>query len=118
MKAQARGRAGEGIAAWWLRLKGYRILERDLRCPVGEIDLIARRGPTLAIIEVKARPDRDSAAEAITQRQQRRIEAALGWYLARHPALAECRIRFDAVLVTPGRLPLHLEACWPASHTG
>ena len=118
IRAGARGRSGETVAAWWLRLKGYRILARDLRCPVGEIDLVARRGPTLAIVEVKARPDRDRAAEAITPRQRRRIEAATGWYLAAHPALAGCNIRFDAVLVTPGRLPQHLEGCWEASPTG
>jgi putative endonuclease len=117
-RAQRRGRRGEGLAAWWLRLKGYRILERDLRCPVGEIDLIARRGATLAIVEVKARPAADAAAEAISERQRRRILAALGWYLQRRPELAEARIRFDAVLVLPGRLPQHLAGCWEAPHRG
>jgi hypothetical protein len=54
--AWLRGRRAEWLAAWWLRLKGYRILARDLRTPVGEIDLIARRGRVLALVEVKARP--------------------------------------------------------------
>ena len=116
--AQRRGRRGEGVAAWWLRLKGYRILERDLRCPVGEIDLIARRGRTLAIVEVKARPAMADAAEAISFRQRHRILAALGWYLQRRPEFAEARIRFDAVLIAPRRLPQHLAGCWEPPATG
>ena len=110
--AERRGRRSERIAAWWLRLKGYRILERDLRCPVGEIDLIARRGDTLAIVEVKARAAVAEAAEAISGRQRHRIVAALGWYLQRRPEFAQARIRFDAVLVAPRRLPQHLAGCW------
>jgi putative endonuclease len=117
-QAQRHGRRSEGIAAWWLRLKGYRILERDLRCPVGEIDLIARRGNTLAIVEVKARADMAEAAEAISGRQRRRILAALGWYLQRRPEFAEARIRFDAVLIAPNRLPQHLAGCWEPPATG
>ncbi|MDZ4738161.1 MAG: YraN family protein [Rhodospirillaceae bacterium] len=109
--SQGRGQRGEWLAAWFLRLKGYRILARDLRCPVGEIDLVAKRGRTLAIVEVKARPDRTLAAESISPRQRQRILAALGWFLARHPERAQDRIRFDVVLVVPGRLPLHLEDC-------
>ncbi|MEX0807621.1 MAG: YraN family protein [Dongiaceae bacterium] len=116
-RSQGRGRRGEWLAAWFLRLKGYRILARDLRCPVGEIDLVARRGRTLAIVEVKARPDRTIAAESIRPGQRQRILAALGWFLARHPERAQDRIRFDVVLVVPGRLPLHLEDCWQAAHS-
>ena len=56
-RAYGLGRRAEWMAAWWLRLKGYRILARDFRVAVGEIDLIARRGRTLALVEVKARPD-------------------------------------------------------------
>ncbi len=116
--AQRRGRRSEGVAAWWLRLKGYRILERDLRCPVGEIDLIAQRGATLAIIEVKARSAMADAAEAISGRQRHRIVAALGWYLQRRPEFAGARIRFDAVLIAPRRLPRHLAGCWEPPATG
>ncbi len=117
-RAQRHGRRSEGLAAWWLRLKGYRILERDFRCPVGEIDLIARRGRTLAIVEVKARSALADAAAAISGRQRRRILAALGWYLQRRPQFAEARIRFDAVLIAPGRLPQHLAGCWEPTATG
>jgi putative endonuclease len=117
-RSLGRGRRGETLAAWYLRFKGYRILARDLRCPMGEIDLIARRGTTLAIVEVKARPDAATAAYSISARQRQRILAALGWYLARHPERAQDRIRFDAILVVPRRLPRHIEDCWQATHTG
>src|SRR5690606_3621380 len=117
-RAERHGRRSEAIAAWYLRLKFYRILARDFRCPVGEIDLLAQRGRTLAVVEVKARADESSAAEAITQRQRRRIVAALGWYLQRRPDLADARIRFDAILVTRGRFPQHLPGSWDATATG
>lgn len=111
-KAWHRGRHGETLAAWWLRFKGYRILARDFRVPVGEIDLIARRGATLAFVEVKARASLDAAAQAISARQRRRIERAALAYLQRHPGLAGFEVRFDAVLVEPGRLPRHLPDAW------
>jgi len=88
----------EALAAWRLRLKGYRILARRFRCPQGEIDLVARRGGTLVFVEVKARA-RDSGGELITARQRRRIERAAGVFLQRHPALAALDIRFDAVRI-------------------
>jgi putative endonuclease len=110
--AWGRGRSAERIAAWWLRLKGYRILARGLRTPVGEIDLIARRGAVLAIVEVKARPDLDQAGGALLPRQQARIERAAAAFLQREPALAALDLRFDVVLVAPGRLPRHLPNAW------
>jgi putative endonuclease len=57
----------------WLVLRGYRIVGRRRRTPVGEIDIVARRGQILAIIEVKARRDRDTALEAVSSRQRRRL---------------------------------------------
>ena len=51
------GQKAETLAALWLRLKGYRILARRFRAPPGEIDLVARRGRVLALVEVKARAD-------------------------------------------------------------
>jgi putative endonuclease len=64
-RAEARGRRGEAIAAWWLRLHGWRILGERVRNPRGEVDLIARRGRTLAFIEVKARVKDADLATAI-----------------------------------------------------
>ncbi|HEY5597871.1 MAG TPA: YraN family protein [Kiloniellales bacterium] len=110
--AYGRGRRAELMAAWWLRLKGYRILARGFRVPVGEIDLIARRGRTLALVEVKARPDLATAHAAIGPRQRRRVARAAASFLQRNPALAECDVRFDVVLLAPGRRPRHLAGAW------
>lgn len=112
--AWGRGRAGEGRAAWWLRLKGYRILARDWRHPVGEVDLIARRGRTIVLVEVKARPTLDAAADAITPRQWTRIARAGEAFQQRRPDLAGCALRFDAVLIAPGRRPRHVIDAWRA----
>ena len=110
--AYGRGRRSERIAAWWLRLKGYRILARDFRTPVGEVDLIARRAGVLALVEVKARPSLIAASEAITPRQRRRIERAALAFLQQRPGLAGLDLRFDVVLLVPGHLPRHLEDAW------
>jgi putative endonuclease len=110
--AYGRGRRAELIAAWWLRLKGYRILVHGFRVPVGEIDLIARRGRTLALVEVKARADIATAHTAVSPRQRRRIERAAASFLQRHPALAQCEVRFDVVLLAPRRRPRHLTDAW------
>lgn len=107
-----RGRRGERAALWWLRLKGYRILAQDYRSPAGEIDVVARRGSTLAIIEVKARDSVAAAVEAILPRQRDRIFNAARLFVARHPRHGHCTIRFDIMLVTPGRWPRHIVDAW------
>lgn len=111
-RAYGRGRRAEALAAWWLRLKGYRILARGFRVPAGEIDLIARRGRVLAHVEVKARPSLEAARAALTPRQRRRIERAAEAFLQRRPDLAGLDQRFDVMLLAPGRRPHHLENAW------
>ncbi|MDJ0949954.1 MAG: YraN family protein [Alphaproteobacteria bacterium] len=106
------GRWSEMACAVMLRLKGYRILARRLRTPVGEIDILARRGRVLAVVEVKARPNRRDARFAIGDRQRRRIVSAADWFLASRPDCADLEIRFDAMLVAPWKLPEHLEDAW------
>jgi putative endonuclease len=103
--AQQRGARAEQRAALYLRLKGYRILARGYRTPVGEIDL-------LAAVEVKSRGDRDTAAFSISPRQQARVARATEHYLAANPRYAAYRIRFDAILDTPWRLPKHIRDAW------
>ena len=110
--AVRRGRRGEGLALWLLRLKGYRILARDLRSPLGEIDIVACRGRTLAVIEVKARDSLLDAAEAVTPRQRERIARAARLFLGRRPAFATHSIRFDVMLVSPRRWPRHIVDAW------
>lgn len=111
-KAWRRGRLAEAAAALYLRLKGFKILARDYKVPTGEIDIIARRGRLVAFVEVKARAQADSAAEALGQRQRRRIERAARWFLAQHPDLARCDLRYDLMLVTPWRVPVHIGDAW------
>ena len=82
---------------------------------VGEIDLVAKRGKLLVFVEVKARARLDDAAEAVTQRQRRRIAAAAEAWLASHPEHANASIRFDALLVIPRRWPRHIPAAFDAS---
>ena len=111
-KAYGRGRRAETLAAWWLRLKGYRIVARGFRVAAGEIDLIARRGRLLALVEVKARPSLEQAGAAIRPRQRERIARAAEVFLQRHPGLAGLDLRFDVVLLAPGRWPRHLVDAW------
>jgi putative endonuclease len=110
--AHRRGQRSEALCVWCLRLKGYRILARRYRAPVGEIDLIARRGGVLAAVEVKARPGVDRAAEALGMPQRRRISRALEHFLQARPELARLAPRFDVMLVAPGALPRHLVDAW------
>ena len=108
-----RGLRAELLAALWLRLKGYRILARRYRSPVGEIDLVIARGRQVAAVEVKLRGDRDSAAAAIPPGQWQRIARALEMWRQDNPAFQAHDLRFDAMLMAPGRLPRHLpNALW------
>ncbi|MCH7806585.1 MAG: YraN family protein [Proteobacteria bacterium] len=111
-KAYARGHKGEGLAALYLRLKGYRILERRYQTPVGEVDLIARRGRTLAFVEVKARKNYTDGVEAITRRQQLRTIKAAEYFLSSHPGMASLDLRFDAIIALPGFQLRHIPGAW------
>lgn len=112
------GRWAEIFCALTLILRGYRILARRLRSPVGEIDILARRGNVLAVIEVKARSDSGLAAESVTPRQQERLIRAAGWAVAGRPRLAALQLRFDVMLVEPWRLPEHIVDAWRADSDG
>ena len=112
LAAWRRGRWSEALCRLALRLKGYRILARGWRCPQGEIDIVAKRGRTVAIVEVKARRTLDAAGSALSARQRQRLEHAAATFVARHPALTGLPVRFDVMLVTPGRWPCHLADAW------
>ena len=110
--ALRRGRVAELMCRWHLRLRGWRIVASHWRCPSGEIDILARRGRVLAIIEVKARRDFATAAESVLPRQRRRIARAASAFLLTRPDLALLTLRFDVMLVAPPRPLRHLPGAW------
>lgn len=134
--AEGRGRRAEALAVFWLRLKGYRVLARRARTPVGEIDLILRRGDIVAFVEVKARDRLADALGALTPTQCRRIERAARWWMAHRGAatpdrrmpdanilggkslpfgrkgLHACALRFDLVAIGARGRPHHLPDAW------
>ena len=75
---------------------------------------MVKRGRLIVFVEVKARKALDQAAESVLVRQRRRIVAAAGAWLAAHPEHAGYDMRFDAVLVTPGRMPQHIVSAFEA----
>ncbi|MBO0661007.1 YraN family protein [Jiella sp. MQZ9-1] len=107
-----RGHRGEVLAAMALRLKGYRIVARQYRTKLGEIDIIARRGDLVAIVEVKARPTLTGAMDAVGIGAQRRIEAAADLWLSKQKDASRLSIRFDIVAVMPRRWPVHVPDAW------
>ena len=106
-----RGHRAEIWAAWWLRMKGYRILARCWRCPAGEIDLVAYRNGVLVAVEVKARPDIATGLESIRVTQQKRLATALEYFAHRRSGPWE-GLRLDAMIICPWRLPHHLPDAW------
>ncbi len=111
-QAFKKGHRGEFLAAAALMAKGYRIVARRYRTKLGEIDLIARRGDLVAIVEVKARSTLMDAMNAVTVHAERRIEAAADIWLSRQPDHGRLSIRFDLVAVLPWRWPIHVENAW------
>jgi putative endonuclease len=111
-RAQRGGRAAEWLCLWHLRLRGWRIVAHGWRCPSGEIDILARRGNVLAVIEVKSRGEIAAAASALTPRQRRRIARAAEAFLSSRPDLASLDLRFDLMLVARLRFPHHWPGAW------
>jgi putative endonuclease len=109
LKAYRRGHRGEWLAALALMFKGFRIIARRYRTKLGEIDLIARRGDLVLIVEVKVRSTLIEAMDAIAWPSERRIEAAADLWLSRQPDYGRLSIRFDLVAVLPRRWPVHVE---------
>jgi putative endonuclease len=108
-KAYRRGQRGEWLAAAALMAKGFRILARRYRTKLGEIDLIARRGDLVLIVEVKARRTLMEAMDAVAYASERRIEGAADLWLSRQPDYGRLSVRFDMVAVLPWRWPVHVE---------
>lgn len=109
--AERGGRRAETLAAWALRLKGWRILARRVRTPVGEVDLVARRGRTVAFIEVKARATAAGADLALDDWRLTRVARAAEALAARYVKPGD-DMRIDAMFVVPRRWPRHVENVW------
>ena len=109
--AERRGRKGEGWAALWLRLHGWRVVARRVKTPRGEIDLVARRGRTVAFVEVKWRATSAELDLAIDEYRLRRVAAAAE-AVAHRFARPHDTIRVDVLLLAPGRWPRHIVNAW------
>jgi putative endonuclease len=115
VKAFQLGLSAESRAAMFLIAKAYRILARRWKTPFGEIDIVALRRRTLLFVEVKARETADDAAAAVTERGKSRIVGAAEFWLAQHPNDANADIRFDVILVAPGKMPRHIANAFDAA---
>ena len=109
--AEAAGRRGERLAGWWLRLKGWRILDRRVRTPAGEVDLVARKGSLVAFVEVKTRATAAELDWAIDERRLARVAAAAELLMPRYAGPND-DIRVAVILLAPGSRPRHIENAW------
>lgn len=106
------GLLAEVLSMLLLMCKGFRILKWRYKSKVGEIDIVAKRFKSLRFIEVKARQDLVTAAESIPPWQRQRIEKTAEYFLMRNQHLDIENIQFDAMLVTPWRIPKHIKDAW------
>lgn len=111
LRAEQYGRQAERICAWWLRLKGWTILDRRVRTKAGEVDIIARRGVILAFIEVKARKSTAELDHAIDARRLARVAAAAESLAHRYLRPGD-DMQIDVMLLAPKRPPRHLTNVW------
>ena len=110
--AEARGRQAERHAALWLRLKGYSILASRVKLPMGEIDLIARKGRLIAFVEVKARSRQEVALASVSVQSWHRIARAAEAWMGQRPKFSDFGWRYDLIVLAPGKLPGHLKDAW------
>jgi putative endonuclease len=106
------GSKAERRAVALLVQKGYRIVERNFRSKLGELDIIARQGPTLVFVEVRSRRDATfgSALDAVGARKQRKVTRVAMQYIAwRRPVFVSCR--FDVIGITGDEI-VHIEDAW------
>ncbi len=106
------GRYAEFFSAWYLRCKGYQILSKNYKTRVGEIDLIAKKKKLICFVEVKKRHDLETASQAISQKQQRRITHAAEYFLKQNAQYQGFDQRFDAILIGATVFPYHIKNAW------
>ncbi|WP_374405681.1 YraN family protein [Pelagerythrobacter sp.] len=110
-RAERQGREGEGRAALWLQMKGWRVLDRRRRTPLGEIDLVCKRGGTIAFVEVKWRGSTAELDHAIDEYRLSRVAAAVEAVAHEYATEGE-DIRIDVLLLAPGGFPRHIVNAW------
>jgi len=98
----------ERIAAIFLIIKGYKIIAKRYKNPFGEIDIIAQKGKTLVFVEVKARKNIELIETILRSKQVLRIKNSAEIFLANND-FAQYDIRFDLILFTKSRIPIHYE---------
>ena len=112
--AERRGRRGEALASAHLRLRGYRILARNLRTPPSEVDILALHRGDLVVVEVKARASWEACEDALSHPTRRRLDRACAWlgqsHWARRRDGTYRDVRLDAVLVKGYRARILREA--------
>jgi putative endonuclease len=101
------GRRGEDAAARFLRGRGYKILLRNFRCAMGEVDIIAKHAHVLVFVEVKTREDDEPAPEVqVNRTKQHQLTKAAKFYLSRYPQLPAARFDVVAVVWPAGGKPV------------
>lgn len=112
------GKLAEFLARCYLRLHGYHIVDKNViigrGTTAGEIDIVAKCGHCLVFVEVKKRQNINTAAYAISQKQQQRIIRSAACFIQKHPYYQKYDIRFDAILIAFPFSILHLKNAWPA----
>ena len=108
MNKRSLGGGYEKAAAAYLQENGYKILQMNYRCRVGEADIVARDGKYLVFVEVKYRERMSggSPLAAVGFRKQERISRVAAWYLTEHQLPEYTAVRFDVVGITPGEIRL------------
>jgi len=110
-QSERQGRRGEAVAAWYLRLTGWRVLAQRVKTPRGEVDLVARRGGTVCFVEVKWRRRAADLATAIDAHRLRRVAAAAELLATRFARHGE-DMRIDVLLLAPWRWPRRVANAW------
>lgn len=105
------GRRGETLAAWWLRLRGWRILAQRVKVKAGEVDIVARKGRTVAFVEVKWRRNAALLAQAIDAHRLRRVARAAEALAARYAGAGD-DVRIDVILIAPRTWPRRIANAW------
>jgi len=104
------GLFSETITCFFLRIKGYKILERRYKTNLGEVDIIAKKSGVIIFIEVKAR--KNGETDVLAQHQMKRIIKSGELFIAKHRQFASFDLRFDLIIIRPFKLPEHIINAW------